>query len=262
MASPMQLALALGTSLGALFLTPQGDDPYTGSWKLNVAKSKFTGQRDKVAAAGANAWTFSYGTFSWTVKTDGSDTPTPFGNTVAFQAESPTTWRFSYKALNGQALSTETWTLSSDGKSMSRVSSGTRESGERFSDTTQMKRVAGTQGFAGTWETAVVKISAPADFTVRATGKGLEYTVPAAKFSFTCSYDGKPNASHGPRAPAGQTIACTRRGNSLQFSVRIGDKTLATVDWSISADGKQLTFTEHDAGVPEATVGVYDRVTT
>jgi len=134
----LHLALALGTSVGALLLTPQGDDSYTGTWKLNVAKSKFTGQRDKVAAAGANAWTFSYGTSSWTVKTDGSDTPTPFGNTVALQAESPTTWRFSWKAPNGQALATETWTLSADGKSMSRVSSGTRESGERFSDTTQM----------------------------------------------------------------------------------------------------------------------------
>jgi len=90
MTSLTHLALALGTSVGALLLTPQGDDPYTGSWKLNAAKSKFTGQQDKVAAAGANAWTFSYGTFSATVKADGSDTPTPFGNTVALHAESPT----------------------------------------------------------------------------------------------------------------------------------------------------------------------------
>ena len=256
----LHLALALGTSVGALLLTPQGDDSYTGTWKLNVAKSKFTGRRDKVAAAGANAWTFSYGTSSWTVKTDGSDTPTPFGNTVALQAESPTTWRFSWKAPNGQALATETWTLSADGKSMSRVSSGTRESGERFSDTTQMKRVAGTQGFAGTWETAVVKISAPTDFTARATATGLDFKVPAENFSFTCSYDGKPNATHGPRVPAGQTVACTKRGKSVQFIVKIGDKTFTTIDWSISADGKQLTSTAHDTGVPEPYVGVYDRV--
>ena len=260
MTSLTHLALALGTSVGALLLTPQGDDPYTGSWKLNAAKSKFTGQQDKVAAAGANAWTFSYGTFSWTVKTDGSDTPTPFGNTVALQAESPTTWRFSYKTAKGQPLGTETWTLSGDGKSMSRVSSGTRESGERFTDTTQMKRVAGTQGFAGTWETAVVKFSAPTDFTARVTATGLEFKVPAESFSFTCSYDGKPNAPNGPRVLAGQTVACTKRGKSVHFVAKIGDKTLTTIDWSISADGKQLTATQHDAGVPEPIVGVYDRV--
>jgi len=258
----MQLALVLGTSLGALLFTPQGDDPYTGTWRLNVAKSKFTGQQDKVAAAGANAWTFSYGISSWTVKTDGSNTRTPFGNTVALRAENPTTWRFTWKTLKGTTLSSDTWTLSGDGKSMMRVSAGTRENGQRFSDTTQMKRVAGTQGFAGTWEAAVVKISAPADFTVRATGTGLEYRVPAADFSFTCSYDGKPNSTHGPRVSAGQTVGCTKHGKSLQFTVRIGGKTLATIDWSLSADGKQLTFIGHDAGVPQATVGVYDRVTT
>ena len=260
MTSPMQLALVLGTSLGALFLTPAVDDPYTGTWRLNAAKSKFTGQQDKVTAAGANAWTFSYGTSSWTLKGDGSDTPTPFGNTVALRPESATTWRFSWKTLKGSAISTDTWTLSSDGKSMVRVSSGTREDGKRFSDTTQVKRVAGTQGFVGTWEATVVKISAPADFTVRATETGLEFRVPAADFSFTCAYDGKPNSTHGPRAPAGQTIGCTKHGKSLQFTVRIGDKTLATVDWSIAADGKQLTWTGHDAGVAQSTVGIYDRV--
>ena len=75
------------------------------------------------------------------------------------------------------------------------------------------------------------------------------------------AYNGKPNSTHGPRVLAGQTVACTKRGKSVQFVVKIGDKTQTTIDWSISADGKQLTSTQHDAGVPEPSVGVYDRVT-
>ena len=82
--------LVLSITLGCAFAaTVPAASPFTGKWKFNAAKSKLSGATDSVAAAGPNTWKFAYGTFSWTVKADGSDQPTPFGSTVALKALSP-----------------------------------------------------------------------------------------------------------------------------------------------------------------------------
>ena len=95
--------------------------PFAGKWKFNAAKSTLTGATDSVAAAGPNTWKFSYGTFSWTVKADGTDQPTAFGTTVALKVVSPAKWQLTDKA-QGKVTATEIWDLSADGKSMTRTS--------------------------------------------------------------------------------------------------------------------------------------------
>ena len=92
--------LALSCSLA------QAASPFAGKWKYNAAKSKLTGTTDSVAAAGPDTWKFTYGTFSWTIKADGTDQDTPFGRTMALKV-SPENWVITNKA-NGKLASTET----------------------------------------------------------------------------------------------------------------------------------------------------------
>jgi hypothetical protein len=140
-------SLIAATALGCAFAaTVPAASPFTGKWKFNAVKSKLTGASDSVAAAGPNTWKFSYGTFSWTVKADGTDQPTPFGSTVALKAVSATKWEIADKA-KGKLTGTETWELAADSKSMTRTTAGTREDGTPFKDVTTVKRTVGVKGF-------------------------------------------------------------------------------------------------------------------
>ena len=77
------------------------DAPYAGKWKMNVAKSNFgdttvtyeqmPGGEMKTTADGQ----------SYTFKTDGKDTMTPWGVTVAWKAIDANTWEMTEKT-NGK----------------------------------------------------------------------------------------------------------------------------------------------------------------
>jgi hypothetical protein len=100
----LMVLIALGCSFTA---TLSAASPFAGKWKFDAAKSKITGTTDSVAAAGPNTWKFTYGSFSWTVKADGTDQPTPFGSTVALKVLSPTGWELTNRT-NGKLASTDT----------------------------------------------------------------------------------------------------------------------------------------------------------
>jgi len=251
------VAIALGCAFAAVV---SAASPFAGKWKLNAAKSMLTGATDSVAAAGPNAWKFSYGTFSWTVKADGTDQPTPFGNTVALKAISPVKWELTYKS-KGKVTATETWDLAADGKSITRTSAGTHEDGTAFKDVVTVKRAAGDKGFAGTWEATEVKTSF-SEVEVEAVGDtGLKITVPAEKTKFTLTFDGKENAVEGPKAPPGMTISGKMSGpRKVEAVMKAGGKVLDSETWEVSADGKTFTYTEKDSGEAKAQVSVFDKL--
>jgi len=234
--------------------------PFAGKWKLNQAKSHFTGQSDSVTAAGPNTWKFAYGSFSWTIKADGTDQPTPFGNTWAMKVVNASTWEFTSK-IKGKVTETDTWALSADGKSMTRTSSGKHENGEAFTNVSTMKRTAGTSGFEGTWETAELKASFP-ELDIEPNGEdGITLCVPAENVKFSVKFDGKEYPVEGPRIPAGMTVSAKlvnpRKANA---TTKLKDKVIDAEEWAVSADGKTFTYTEHDSGVAKPFVGVYDRM--
>jgi len=250
-------AIALGCAFAA---TVPAASPFSGKWKFNAAKSKLTGTTDSVAAAGANTWKFTYGSFSWTVKADGTDQPTPFGTTVALKALSPFKWEITDKA-KGKVAATETWELAADGKSMTRTSTGKREDGTSFNDVVMVKRTAGDKGFEGTWESTDVKAS-PSEIDIADNGdNGLTLTVPAENVKLTVTFDGKDNAAQGPKVPAGMMLSAKSAGpRKVEATTKVNGKVLDSETWEVSADGKTFTYTEKDAGETRATVSVYDKM--
>lgn len=195
-----------------------------------------------------------------TVKADGTDQPTPFGNTVAMKPGGPAKWVFTNKT-NGKLVSTETWVLAADGQSMTRTSVGKREDGSALNDVYTMKRTAGDKGFEGTWESAEVKATWT-NVVIEANGDaGITVTVPADSVTFPLTFDGKENPVTGPKVPPGMTTSARSAGpRKLDVTTNLNGKVLDTETWEISADDKTFTYTEHDAGEPQPTVSVFDKM--
>ncbi|HKD78793.1 MAG TPA: hypothetical protein VKH81_03820 [Candidatus Angelobacter sp.] len=234
-------------------------NPFVGKWKIDEAKSRIAGSTDSVKAVGPNTWKFQYGTFSWTVKADGTDQPTPFGST-AMRVLNATTWKFTNKN-NGKQLGNETWVLSADGKSMKRTYTGQKENGEPFSATAIMKRTAGTTGFEGTWESEEVQMTFT-EVDIAANGDdGVTLHIPADGTTFSLKFDGKDYPEKGPRIPDGTTVSATLAGpRKARAITKLNGKNIDTEDWEVSADGRTFTYTAQDTSGSKPVVILLHRV--
>ena len=126
-------------------------DPIIGTWKLNLAKSKFSpgpppksrtvtyeavGQGFKITTKGADAEgkTFEY---QFTANYDGKDYPVtgnPDWDTIAFKRIDAYTTETNRKKA-GKVVSTNTRVVSKDGKTQTQREKGVNAKGEKFSYT-------------------------------------------------------------------------------------------------------------------------------
>jgi hypothetical protein len=129
------------------------DSPWVGTWKLNVAKSKFTGTQPpksetrtevaqgdgfKVTYEGiaANGSPISY---SYTTNLDGKDSSysgtTPFGADTGAVARVDANTRTGILKKAGKTIYTVRGTVSKDGKTLTQTFKGTNAQGQPFSGT-------------------------------------------------------------------------------------------------------------------------------
>lgn len=157
-------------------------------------------------------------------------------------------------------VGTGTWTLSSDGKSISDKFNGKRPDGSQFVNTSTMKRISGSGGFAGTWQTADLTLSDPSLLQIEASSGGLAVSWPSDKVTMAVTFDGKDFPVDGPTVPKGWTSSAKRvHPDLIRMTDTLSGKVMNTTDWKLSSDGKVLTITEHDSGEKKATVSVFDR---
>jgi hypothetical protein len=249
--------LTAALAAAVIFAAHAADSPFTGKWKFNNSKSKAVGQTDSIAAAGPNAWKFTYGSFSWTLKSDGTDQPTPFGGTSALKTVSQTVWQLTNKT-NGKITGVDTWELSGDGKSMTRKTAATREDGGNDNSSTVVKRIAGTSGFEGTWQTTSSAFSAPESFELEVANDHASAVIPFQKSKWSCTFDGAGCKVEGPRIPPTLTMSLMRiNATTLSFTWKIDGKVVDAEEWTVS--GSTLTMVEHDPGEKTPYLWVFDR---
>ncbi len=142
----MVLALGGVLGVGVVSLSAQGSDPRIGTWKLNVAKSKFSpgpapqsltvkvepsGQGEKVTTEAVNA-DGTRTTVQYTANFDGKDYPltgSQIADTVSLKRiDARTTERSDRKG--GKAAQTITRVVSQDGKTMTATVKGTNAQGQ------------------------------------------------------------------------------------------------------------------------------------
>jgi uncharacterized protein YecT (DUF1311 family) len=250
----------MGVCIGLLSSTLYAQNPFVGKWKIDMANSHMTGTTDSVTADGPNQWKFQEGAYSWSVKADGSDQPTPFGSTAALQVVDASTWQFTNKS-NGKVISHETWVLSADGKSMTRTFHSQGPNGEPTSGVSTLKRTAGNRGFEGTWEYTDVKLPFT-EVDIDPNGDdGITVQLPEDGTGYSLKFDGKEYPEHGPRLPDGLTVSGAMTGaRTLRIHTRLNGKVFDTEDWEVSPDGNTFTYKQLDEGTTEPMVIVQHRI--
>jgi hypothetical protein len=237
------------------------DDPFCGKWKLNMEKSKFTGERTTIQNLGGNKYKWTSGNDTNIITFDGTDQPMKRGNTLSMAPEGPNSWKMVIKK-DGRVLSTMTHTVSDDGKTQTIKGTSTRPDGTTSVFDVKLKRISGGPGIAGTWENADVKFTGAEEWEISPfEGDGLTFNAPAYQDTLSMKFDGKDYEEKGPNVAAGSTSS----------GKRVDARTLAVVDkikgeltdhttYKVSPDGKTLTLTIQDAGQPKPITIVYDKI--
>jgi hypothetical protein len=114
--------VCVATIVGAASFALAADTPFTGTWKLNLSKSRLVGGTVTFTpdAAGMR---FTGGGDSYLLASDGSASKTSFG-TAAWKKIDDHTWQET-DMVKGRLDSTNTWALSADGKTLTERVRGT-----------------------------------------------------------------------------------------------------------------------------------------
>ena len=247
-------------AIAAVAAVAAADPPYVGKWKMNPAKSDFgettityeqlpSGEMQSTAAGA-----------SYTFKLDGNDYPAMFGSTAAWKSLSANSWETTWK-LNGKVLTTDTLTLSADGKTLTVNSKGKKPNGEMLDDTLVAERVSGGPGLAGKWKTKNVKSTAPSVLELASSGPdGLVFKIVDMDLTCNGKFDGKDHPCTGPTLGPGWAVSFVNAGpRALDMTVKNNGNVVFKLWYSVSADGKTLTENGTATGPNEKTTVVYDR---
>ena len=235
-------------------------DPFVGTWKLNVAKSKFSGEQLKIEDLGQNRYKITGGIGSDTITADGTDQPIHYGRTESITKQGPNVWKVAQK-MDGKLLSTDTWTLSADGKTLAVKGTSMKPDGTTSDYEVAVKRIGSGSGFAGTWETTEVKFTSPDEYVITSYGSdGLTFSTPAYKEVLNMKFDGKDYPSSGPNVPPGAVTSGKRvNANTLDTTGKIKDQVTDHTTFQVSADGKTMTLTIHETGQAKPLTAVYEK---
>ena len=212
---------------------------WDGTWKLNPAKSRMTGATVTISQNG-NMYTADTGAFKFTFACDGKDyhflpdrTMSCTGNGRSFTMVAK---------INGKLYSTTKREISTDGKTLTDVTTGTRPDGTSFNDHETDTRVGGGSGMAGTWKETAIKNSAPDTMVFKVNGDVLHFESPGYKETSEAKLDGTAAPIKGPTAPAGLMLSNKSDGpNKVVTVVTLNGKQLSQDVMTLSTDAKMIT---------------------
>jgi hypothetical protein len=252
--------LCLAFTVAATTALAAQDLPYVGTWKMNPAKSDFGQTTIKYEQMPSGEMKATVAGQSYTFRIDGKDYPAVFGADAAWTSLGPTSWQTVWK-LKGKVLSTDTLTLSADGKTLTVHTKGTKPNGETIDDTLVSERVSGGSGLGGTWKTKNMKSSSPNVLEFAASGTdGLTFRIVDMQLSCEAKLDGQDHACSGPTLAPGWTVMVAKQGaRALDMTIKNNGKILFRSSYTVSADGKTLTEHGTVVGSNEKTTVVYDR---
>jgi hypothetical protein len=232
--------------------------PFDGTWTLDLASSKFTGDTISYAKT-VTGYRFSNGaTVNFTFALDGKDYPTIPSRTTAWTKAADGGWDSVTKA-NGNVVSKAHRAVSADGKILTVAFTVYRPDGTQAHETDVYGRVTGSIGLVGTWRNTKAQVPGQSMIIATRSGGRFEITVPEMQETTSGKTDGAPAAVTGPTIPPGALAAYKADGRrKWTYAVMLNDLTYERGTMVVSADGKTLTQT---SWVPrkeaEAAVAVY-----
>lgn len=264
---------AIVLAIAAIATIAAQENPLIGSWKLNLARSDFAGQTMALKQVAPDEMEMTAEGQTFRFKLNGEKAPGMFGYTTSWTKTGENTWE-SVVTVNDKTVSTDTYTLSPDGKTLTLTSKGTKPNGEPFEEKVTYQRAEsattptgtsgkmGAVGFAGEWKSMEFKTDSPGTLQFEANGEdGL--TVKLVEWGSTASakFDGKDYPASGPTLPAGFTVSMKRISpRSVEIAFKKDGKPVMTNLYTVSTDGKTLTAEERMTGSKRPTTIVFDRV--
>jgi hypothetical protein len=231
---------------------------WDGTWKLNVAKSKFTGDTFTVEAKG-DMMHLSDGTVSFDFACDGKAYMIIADRSWTCTGSPTAGYDFITKA-GDKVLSKSHRSFSADGKTMTIHGTEMRPDGSTPEFTDVYKRESGTSGLVGKWMN--VKSQATADTMVIETkADWIKVSSPEYKESVEGKIDGSGLPVTGANVPPGVTQSFKAEGtNKLRYSEMYNGKVLREGTQTLSADGKTLVDESWAPGkMSEKSTAVYER---
>ncbi|GAC1360264.1 MAG: hypothetical protein NVSMB3_08140 [Acidobacteriaceae bacterium] len=253
----LALVLCALTSPAALLAA---DNPWVGTWKLDLAKSQFTGDTFTYSKGSNGLMHFSDGAaIEYDFGTDGKPYTDPFGDTHTWTAAGDNAWDSVTKHGDTEMEKTHR-TLSPDGKTLTMVSTGTRPDGTTFNNEATYTRLSGARGLEGKWRSTKVNISASDTFVVTEPSPGVyHWDIPGYKESVEGKADGSDLPITGPTVPEGMTLSIkTLSPTSLSYAVKMKGKVIGMGTQTIAPDGQSFNDVTWSPGKEsEKQTGVY-----
>lgn len=231
---------------------------WNGTWKLNPAKSKMTGETFTIETKGKMLH-FSNGTIAYDFACDGKAYTIIADRTLTCTGSPDTGYDYVTKS-GDNVLSKSHHRFSADGKTMTVHGTNILPDGTTPEYTDVLKRLSGTSGLAGKWMNVKVQ-EAPGSFVMETNGDTFKLSFPAYKQTVEGKMDGSNIAVKGPNIPAGFTVTYKAEGaNKLHYGAALNGKALDEGVQTLSADGKTIVDENWPVDKPnEKTTEVYER---
>lgn len=229
-------------------------DPFVGKWKLDVPRSTIVDQM-AVEAAGPNKYTFRFeGGPPETILADGTDQPGLPGTTLSVKADDSRTLKVVRKQ-KGRIVISAIWKVSQDGRILHDAFTGMQSDGSTITVNYVYKRMSGTSGFAGNWESTTQPVGLKFELQIQPYGgEGLSFVRQGSVKSIT--FDGKDHAVAGDGATASGQRQSER---ALAFTDKNKGNVVDTQAFTLSPDNKTLTINVHRSGQATPNVFVFAR---
>ncbi len=236
------------------------ENPWFGTWKLNRGKSNLTGSTYTIVKTG-NVYHFDFGALKFDVADDGKDYPVVPTRTVSLKSTGKNEW-LQVGKVNGVETSRTILKLSSDGKTESDVTTGTRADGSTYKSESTSERISGGPDLAGTWKDTKESSSASSIMVYSDGGPGkLKIEYPASKATILAPLDGKSVQETGPRAVPDSTYSYRQTSpTELKYIGYLKGKPYYEGIETVSPDGKTLKDVSWLVTKPnEKTTEIYEK---
>ena len=140
------------------------------------------------------------------------------------------------------------------------ASPATPSDGSTFTIHYVYTRIAGSTGFAGTWDSTSEKAGAAEMDIQPYEGDGLSFANSAEHSTKVMRFDGKDYPVQDQKASPGASSSARRvNARTLEFTEKRAGKVVDTQHIQLSADGSTLTMTIQPASARRPNVLVFDR---
>lgn len=235
--------------------------PFAGTWKLNAAKSQFTGDTFSYTQGANGKLHYSNGAnYEFDLALDGRPCTTPYGYTVTWTAAGANQWT-SETRFEGKLLGKSQHALSADAKTLTQKHTQFLPNGTTAESTTVYQKTSGGAGLVGAWVNT--KTEVPADTMIFAlpTPGRIEFEWPEYKVKGSGPTDGTPIPVTIPDGPKGMTTSF-KAVTPLQFLTedRLNGKLMGQSTMTVAADGKSMAVVGWTPGKEsEKATAIYEK---